>query len=203
MLTKSEGELAVKLARQAIEDCFRENKQTKPKNLPPVFNEKRGVFVTLNRKNSGIKELRGCIGRPYPVMTLQDAIIISAINAARDDSRFISVTPKETGELVIEVTVLTLPERVDAKPKDMPDKIVIGKHGLIIQTGMYSGLLLPQVAVEHGFDSIEFLSQTCLKAGLMADAWIEGAEVYTFSGQIFEETEPNGEIREKIISDGC
>ena len=203
MLTTSEGKLAVKLARQAINDCLRENKQTKPVNLPPIFNEKRGVFVTLNTKNSGIKELRGCIGRPYPVMPLKDAIIISAINAARDDTRFIPVTTTEIDGLLIEVTVLTLPERIDAEPKDMPEKIEIGKHGLIIQTGMYSGLLLPQVAVEHGFDSTEFLCQTCMKAGLTADAWIEGAEVYTFSGQIFEETEPNGEIREKILSDGC
>ncbi|MCK4797806.1 MAG: AMMECR1 domain-containing protein, partial [Spirochaetes bacterium] len=82
MLTTSEGELAVKLARQAINDCLREHKKTNPENLSPVFNEKRGVFVTLNTKNSGIKELRGCIGRPYPVMPLKDAIIISAINAA-------------------------------------------------------------------------------------------------------------------------
>ena len=203
MLTTSEGKLAVKLARQAIEDCLRENKQTNPENLPPVFNENRGVFVTLNKKKSEIKELRGCIGRPYPVMPLQDAIIVSAINAARDDSRFISVTPEETGELVIEVTVLTIPERIDALPKDMPGKIEIGRHGLIIQTGRYSGLLLPQVAVEHGFDSTEFLCQTCMKAGLRPDAWLEGAEVYTFSGQIFEETEPCGEIREKILSNGC
>jgi hypothetical protein len=203
MLTKSEGKLAVKLARQAINDCLRENKKTNPENLPSVFNENRGVFVTLNRKNSEIKELRGCIGRPYPVMPLKDAIIISAINAARDDPRFPPVTPEEAGELVIEVTVLTVPERINSKPEDMPGKVIIGRHGLIISAGMYSGLLLPQVAVEHGFDSTEFLCQTCMKAGLMPDAWLEGAQVYLFKGQIFEEIEPDGETREKILSDGC
>ncbi len=148
------------------------------------------------------KELRGCIGRPYPVLPLGEAIIVSAINAARDDSRFHPVKPEEINDLVIEVTVLTVPKRIKAKPKELPDKIVIGKDGLIVAAGMSSGLLLPQVAVEHGFDSTEFLCQTCMKAGLMPDAWLSGAEVYSFEGQIFEEVEPGGEIKEKDIKCG-
>ncbi len=207
MLTKQEGELAVRLARRAIEECLRSGKKLNPDNLPKVFREKRGVFVTLKTPhlNAGTvretekKELRGCIGRPYPVLPLGEAIIVSAINAARDDPRFNPVRIEEMGNIIIEVTVLTVPKRINSKPKDLPEKIVIGRDGLIVATGMCSGLLLPQVAVEHGFDSTEFLCQTCMKAGLMPDAWFSGAEVYSFEGQIFEEIKPGGEVREKDI----
>lgn len=198
MLTKSEGETAVRLARKAIEECLKNGKKIEPDDIPKVFKEKRGVFVTLNKKKES-KELRGCIGRPYPVLPLGEAIILSAINAAREDPRFNPVRPEEIGELVIEVTVLTVPKRINAKPRDLPDKIVIGRDGLIISTGRNSGLLLPQVAVEHGFDCTEFLCQTSMKAGLMPDAWINGADVYSFEGQIFEEIKPGGEIMEKDI----
>ena len=198
MLTKSEGETAVRLARKAIEECLKKGKKIEPEELPKVFKEKRGVFVTLNKKKAS-KELRGCIGRPYPVLPLGEAIILSAINAAREDPRFNPVKPEEIDELFIEVTVLTVPKRINSKPRDLPDKIEIGRDGLIVSTGRNSGLLLPQVAVEHGFDCTEFLCQTSMKAGLMPDAWINGADVYSFEGQIFEEIKPGGEIREKDI----
>jgi len=198
MLTISEGETAVRLARTAIKECLNNGRKIEPINLPDIFKEKRGVFVTLNKKADS-KELRGCIGRPYPVLPLGEAIILSAINAAREDPRFHPVKLKELDDLVIEVTVLTVPKRINAKPGDIPGKIVVGRDGLIVSTGMCSGLLLPQVAVEHGFDSTEFLCQTCMKAGLMPDAWLEGAQVYCFEGQIFEEVEPCGKIREKDI----
>ncbi|MCZ7402913.1 MAG: TIGR00296 family protein [Candidatus Methanoperedens sp.] len=198
MLTITEGETAVRLARTAIKECLGNGRQIKPENLPDVFKEKRGVFVTLNKKKE-MKELRGCIGRPYPVLRLGEAIILSAINAAREDPRFYPVELDEVGDLFIEVTILTVPERIKAKPRDIPEKIVIGRDGLIVSMKKSSGLLLPQVAVEHGFDSTEFLCQTCMKAGLMPDAWIEGAEVYSFEGQIFEEIEPGGKIKEKDI----
>jgi uncharacterized protein (TIGR00296 family) len=199
MLAKSEGEMAVRLARSAIQECLSNKKKIKPDNLPPVFHEKRGVFVTLN-KRSDTKELRGCIGRPYPVMSLGEAIIASAINAALEDPRFDPVKKEELNDIVVEVTVLTVPKPIKAKPRDIPQKIVVGRDGLIVATDLSQGLLLPQVAVEHGFDSVEFLCQTCLKAGLMPDAWLTGAKVYSFEGQIFEELEPGGEIREKLLT---
>ncbi len=202
MLIISEGEIAVRLARKAIEECLNNGKKISPDNLPAVFRENRGVFVTLN-KNADSRELRGCIGRPYPVMPLGEAIILSAINAAREDPRFYPVEPEEINDLVIEVTVLTVPERIKAKPKEIPGKIVVGRHGLIVAANRCQGLLLPQVAVEHGFDCTEFLCQTCMKAGLMPDAWLNGADVYSFEGQIFEEILPGGEIREKVLSEEC
>ncbi len=199
MLAKSEGELAVKLARKAIEEYLGSGKKIKPENLPPVFREKRGVFVTLNKKTEK-KELRGCIGRPYPVMKLGEAIITSAINAALEDPRFDPVRKEEMDSIVIEVTVLTVPELIKEKSKKIPEKIVIGRDGLIVATARSQGLLLPQVAVEHNFDAVEFLCQTCMKAGLMPDAWLTGAQVYSFEGQIFEELQPGGEIKEKLLT---
>ncbi len=199
MLTKSEGEMAVRLARRAIQECLDNRKKIRPDNLPPVFREKRGVFVTLN-KRSETEELRGCIGRPYPVMPLGEAIIASAANAALEDPRFDPVKKEELNDIVIEVTVLTVPKLIKAKSGDIPENIVVGRDGLIVATDRSQGLLLPQVAVEHGFDAVEFLSQTCMKAGLMPDAWLTGAKVYSFEGQIFEELEPGGEIREKLLT---
>ncbi len=199
MLIKSEGEIAVRLARRAIQECLGKKKKIEPDGLPPVFREKRGVFVTLN-KRSEIKELRGCIGRPYPIMPLGEAIIASAINAALEDPRFDPVKKEEINDILIEITVLTIPELIKAKPGDLPGRIVIGRDGLIVADARSQGLLLPQVAVEHGFDSLEFLCQTCMKACLMPDAWLNGAKVYSFQGQIFEEMEPGGEIREKVLT---
>lgn len=191
--------MAVRLARSAIQECLGNKKKIKPDNLPPIFREKRGVFVTLN-KRSETKELRGCIGRPYPVMPLGEAIITSATNAALEDPRFDPVEKEELNDIVIEVTVLTVPKLIKAKPRDIPENIVVGRDGLIIVTDGSQGLLLPQVAVEHGFDAVEFLCQTCMKAGLMPDAWLTGAKVFSFEGQIFEELEPGGEIREKLLT---
>lgn len=198
MLSKSEGEAAVHLARTAIEEYLKNGKKILAEDLPDVFNEKRGVFVTLNKKTPA-KELRGCIGRPYPSLPLGEAIIASALNAALEDPRFYPVEKKELDEIIIEVTILSVPEPIKAKPRDIPEKIKIGQHGLIVISGASSGLLLPQVAVEHGFNSLEFLSHTCMKAGLMPDAWLEGAQVYCFEGQIFEEIKPRGKIMEKDI----
>lgn len=199
LLTLEEGVSAVHLARAAVERYVKEKKKAKAENLSKSFDEKRGVFVTL--KKGG--DLRGCIGYPYPIAPLKDAIIDSAVSAAVHDPRFSPVEKEELGGINIEVTVLTPPVRLKAKPEDMPSKVGIGKHGLIVKRGLYSGLLLPQVATEHGMDAEEFLSQTCMKAGLMPDSWLEnGTEIYTFEGQIFAEEKPDGRVVEVKIK-GC
>ena len=100
-------------------------------------------------------------------------------------------------DIIVEVTILTQPEKINARPEELPDRIEIGKHGLIVKQGYCQGLLLPQVAPENEMDSIEFLSHTCLKAGLSPDAWLKGAEVSCFEGQIFKEKEPRGEVIEE------
>ena len=189
LLTSDEGQTALKLARTAIEEYLGSGEVIKPEDVPrvsPVFKNNRGVFVTLNNRSGSRRELRGCIGRPYPVMPLGEAIVISAINAATEDPRFMPVTLNELENLEIEVTVLTTPQQLEARPEELPGKIEVGRHGLIVQKGPYSGLLLPQVAVENDFDAEEFLGQTCMKAGLFPDAWFESdTEVFAFEGQIF------------------
>ena len=197
MLTETEGRAAVKLARKTIETFLSEGKLSGPQesgsDLSPVFGENRGVFVTLTE--DGL--LRGCIGHPYPDSTLKEAILDSAVSAATRDPRFPPVGKEELDSIVVEVTILTQPEKINVPPKDLPDKVIIGKHGLIVKQGYYQGLLLPQVAPENNMDSIDFLSHTCMKAGLSPDAWVKGAEVYCFEGQIFKEKEPGGEVIEE------
>ena len=190
LLTLEEGEKAVKLARKAIETYLAEKKIIDEK-LEGPFAEKRGVFTTLTKHG----ELRGCIGYPYPVKRLDEAIIESAISAATQDPRFPPVRLEEMDEIEVEVTVLTPPQKLEVSPRERAKAIEIGKHGLMVSYGPYSGLLLPQVAVEYGMDEEEFLTHTCLKAGLPPDCWLmEGVEVYTFEGQIFKEVEPRGKI---------
>jgi len=188
-----DGKIAVKLARESIETFIRDGRQTDVVRKTP-FGEERGVFVTINKD----KQLRGCIGYPYPIKPLGEAIVDSAINAATNDPRFPSLSVKELAEIKIEVTILGKPEKLDVKPKDLPKEIKIGRDGLIVKRGFYQGLLLPQVPVEWNWDTEEFLCQTCFKAGLPQDCWLDDStEVYRFKGQIFEEKD--GEIVEKKI----
>jgi hypothetical protein len=191
LLSLEDGRRAVELARKSIEH-YLENRSVLKEKLEGVFSEKRGVFTTLTKHG----DLRGCIGFPYPIKRLDEAIIESAISAAVDDPRFQPVKLSEMDEIIVEVTVLTPPEKIEAKPRKIPEHVEIGRHGLIVKMGPFSGLLLPQVAVEYNFDEEEFLCQTCMKAGLPPDCWLTGAEVYRFEGQIFKEKEPRGDIVE-------
>ncbi|MHA1238206.1 MAG: TIGR00296 family protein [Candidatus Odinarchaeia archaeon] len=209
MLNLKEGELLVKLARKAVQLFVSRKEILKPsEEIPAVFKEERGVFVTLNKLSSKGKELRGCIGYSEPVLPLIDALIKAAIAAATEDIRFYPpygpgpVTPEELEEIVFEVTVLTKPELITVNdPREYLGKIKIGRDGLIVERGFRKGLLLPQVPVEWKWDVEEFLSHTCMKAGLTPDAWLlPDTKVYAFQGQIFEEEYPNGPVVEKKIS---
>ena len=186
-LAEEEGKKGLQLAREAIEQYLSDSMKMKAKKgLPVSFEEERGVFVTLNKYGT----LRGCIGYPYPVFKLKEAIIDAAISAAVNDPRFQAVTEEELTDITIELTVLTVPQVLKEQPKDLPEHIEIGKHGLIVKKGLYQGLLLPQVATEHNWSSEEFLCESCWKAGLPQDAWLdEDTEVSIFEGQIFKEGE--------------
>ncbi|MFB3765394.1 MAG: TIGR00296 family protein [Methanotrichaceae archaeon] len=198
MLSLEEGKTAVRLARDATVNYVQNKKIIGAKGLPPVFDEKRGVFVTIHEEG----ELRGCIGYPQPVLPLGRAIVDSAINASSRDPRFPPVRPGELPRLEVEVTILTKPEPYNVPKKKLPEVVRVGKDGLIVSKGMYSGLLLPQVAPEWGWDSLEFLSQTCMKAGLPPDAWLdEDTEVLHFEAQIFSEVAPGREVIEKTFAD--
>ncbi len=195
MVTEEEGKTAVKTARHAVESSVKKSK-FKMSDLPESFEKEMGVFVTINKYPSG--DLRGCIGYPEPYFKLKKALVQAAVSAT-EDPRFLPLAKEELDEITIEVTILTPPEKIDFEdPSELPKKISCGEDGLIISRGPYKGLLLPQVPVKHEWDEEEFLSHTCMKAGLNGRAWKEGGcTVERFRGEIYAETEPSGKIVRK------
>ena len=198
MLSLDEGRKAVVFARDVIEE-FVKNKDIPNSNLKGPFIENQGAFVTIHTYPN--HDLRGCIGIPLPIMSLNDAIIEGAKSATRDP-RFPPLEEKELNNIIIEVTILTKPVTIDVNhPQDYLKEIEIGRDGLIVEQGFFKGLLLPQVPVEQDWDIEEFLSHTCMKAGLMPDAWYDKkTKISKFSGQVFTELKPGGEIEEKKLN---
>lgn len=200
-LDEEKGEFLVRLARDAVTRFLSEGiVMDVPANTPKELMRPMGVFVTIEsigRSREGtVKELRGCIGFPLPVKPLAKATIEAAISAAVEDPRFPPITYSELDNVTFEVSVLTPPVEIEVKsPKEYPSKIVIGRDGLIVERGVFKGLLLPQVAVEYGWDSLTFLAEACMKAGLPPDAWaLEGTRIYKFQAIIFSEVEPKGRV---------
>ena len=196
-LTLKDGESLVRLARNAVEQYLQNGKvMSPPKDAPSKFMEKCGVFVTLNSVRGKEKELRGCIGFPYPTLPMVRAVVDSAIDSATQDPRFQPVSYDELNSIVFEVSVLTPPKLIKVeKPTEYPSKIEVGKDGLIVERGYYKGLLLPQVPIEWNWSEEEFLCQCCMKAGLSPDCWVlEGTKVYKFTCIIAQEIAPNGEV---------
>lgn len=144
---------------------------------PPTSHlaEPRGAFTSLYLRG----ELRGCVGYVLPTSSLYRAVAETARAAAFDDNRFSPVTKDEAPHLEIELSILTPPQPI------LPEAIEVGRHGLLISQHGRRGLLLPQVAVEHQWESTTFLEQTCRKAGLPQDAWRKGASILAFSAEIF------------------
>ena len=141
----------------------------------PHFEEHRGVFTSLYLGG----ELRGCVGYVMPTTTVYRAVAETARAAAFSDNRFPSVTREEADHLEIELSVLSAPRAI------LPEHIEVGRHGLVLAWQGRRGLLLPQVAVEHEWDRLTFLRQTCRKAGLPPDAWEMGATIEAFTAEIF------------------
>lgn len=202
-LTEEEGRFLVKLARRAVEENLKDGRIIgPPKDTPAKLMERCGVFVTLNTVEGGVKELRGCIGFPYPTHPLVRATIEAAIESATRDPRFHPVSSKELEHIVFEVSVLTPPELISVEsPQDYPSKIRIGEDGLIVERGYNKGLLLPQVPVEWGWNEEDFLCQCCLKAGSSPDSWLlNGTKIYKFQAIIYEEASPSGLITKKRLT---
>ena len=176
----AERALLLRTAHQAIAAAFTEQQflaLPEAKALPPALNEPRGAFTTLHLEG----RLRGCVGYIAALKPLIQTVAETAVSAAFYDPRFPPVTPNEAPHLQIEISVLTLPQPI------RPGEIVPGKHGLIVALGPRRGLLLPQVASEHGWDAETFLAQTCVKAGLPPDAWQKGATLEGFTAEVFGE----------------
>ncbi len=201
-LTDDQGKYLVKLARQVIESKLGLDEAPVPVADDPILYVNCGVFVTLNEYVKGNRGLRGCIGLPYPTTPLIEAVIQAAGSAAFEDPRFSPVQPNEIGGLTVEVSVLTPPEKIYEKdPTDLSDRVQVGRDGLIIGRGWDKGLLLPQVPVEWGWESIQFLDQCCVKAGLPPKSWLDpDTEVYTFQAILFKEDDPRGNIRRHKLS---
>ena len=139
--------------------------------------EASGVFVTLKQHG----ELRGCLGTLQNRAGLAAEVIRCAADSASEDPRFPPVTPQELPALSLEISVLGPLEEIEPRP----DAFTIGEHGLVVEQGIRRGLLLPQVAVEWGWNNEQFLRQTCVKAGLPPEAWRQGARLYRFTAEVF------------------
>jgi uncharacterized protein (TIGR00296 family) len=197
-LSLEEGKFLVGLARKAVKTYLEIGKTVRaPENTPEKLFARCGVFVTINMLKNGKKNLRGCIGYPYPTNPLVEAVIDSAVNAATQDPRFCPLLIGELGKVVFEISVLTPPEVIEVEnPKEYTSKIKVGEDGLIVEKGSNKGLLLPQVPVEWGWREEEFLCQCCIKTGLSPDSWlIKGAKIYKFQAIVFAEKTPQGEVK--------
>jgi len=199
--TLDEGTYLIKLARKSILNYLTFGEiLSQPSDCPETLTEESGVFVTLQKiTTDGEKNLRGCIGFPMPIYPLMQATILAAKSAAVGDTRFSPVTVHEMNNIAIEVSILTQPVELAVNdPKEYLQKIKIGRDGLIARRGGNSGLLLPQVPVEWEWGVEEFLERTCNKAGLPTNCWQDKKTIILrFSGIIYEEEEPNGEIKRK------
>lgn len=139
--------------------------------------EHLGAFVTLTIDG----QLRGCIGHVIGDKPLWDTIHAMALQAAFNDPRFPPLTTEEFNAVTIEISILS---PLTLCPD--PDLIRVGTHGLLIQHAGRSGLLLPQVPVEWGWDRLTFLQHTCNKAGLPPDAWTKpDANIFWFQAEVF------------------
>jgi AmmeMemoRadiSam system protein A len=184
MLTAVEKQALLSLARRTLEAFVAQKPLPEPDLSSPGLREKRGVFVTLTRHGA----LRGCIGWVEGLRPLAEGVREMATRAA-EDPRLDPVTPDELPQIHVEISAMTPLKRVAG-----PAEIRVGEHGLVIRGLGASGLLLPQVATEHGWDVETFLRQTCRKAGLDPGAWKEaGTEILTFSAEVFGEGEGKSE----------
>ncbi|MCC6010662.1 MAG: TIGR00296 family protein [Fervidicoccaceae archaeon] len=198
-LTLEDGEFLVKLARESVEKYF-VNETPDFSRVPEKLRKKGAAFVTIEKIIGDKKQLRGCIGYVEPIKPLYKTVYEVALAAAFEDPRFPPVRASELPFLVYEVSVLSSIKKLMGRPEERPRLIKIGKMGLIAKKGFFSGLLLPQVPVEEGWDEETFLAYTCLKAGLSSDCWLdESVEFYYFTARVFSEEYPNGRVVEKEL----
>ncbi|HYK48900.1 MAG TPA: AmmeMemoRadiSam system protein A [Terriglobales bacterium] len=169
-----ERTLLLKLAHNAVLAGL-ERREISLAPPSPHLAEARGAFTTLYYRGT----LRGCVGYVFPVSSLYRTVAESARGAAFEDTRFPPVTRQEAPDLEVSLSILSVPEPIT------PEADEVGRHGLLISLGANRGLLLPQVPVEHGWDRVTFLEQTCRKAGLPADAWQTGATLKAFTAEVF------------------
>ena len=181
-LTREEKVRLLRIARQTLEASFgqREKPSLEPAGSAALA-KKTACFVTLKIGD----RLRGCIGELEPREPLIEAVAHKAISAAMEDPRFPPLTEKELPKVSIEISAMSPLRKVSS-----PDEIIVGKHGVVVKQGWQSGVFLPQVAPEQGWDRDTMLTILCTeKAGLPGDAWKKGAELSVFTADVFGEKE--------------
>lgn len=186
MASDAEGQELVRLARLAVLHYLEKSAMLKTEKTGPMS----GVFVTLNYLARNEERLRGCIGFPLAYKPLYHSVVEAAIAAATQDPRFPPVDLKELDKITFEVSVLTEPEEMHEMKG-----IRIGQDGLILRWKHGSGLLLPQVPVELGWDVDEYLANLCYKAGAPLDALSDpSSRLYRFQAEVFKERLPGGDV---------
>ena len=176
-LTENEKTILLKTARESISSQLEKRYPNYPE-ASTSLKQALGSFVTLHIDG----KLRGCIGHMLPVRALIEDIKILAKESAFHDPRFPSLNLNELENIDIEISVLS-PLEVS-----LPEKVIVGKHGIIMKNGYNSGVLLPQVPVEQGWNREEFLSNTCRKAGMKMNCWKDPrTQIETFTAVIFGE----------------
>jgi AmmeMemoRadiSam system protein A len=176
--SSTERGILLRIAHQSIESRFAGGEL--PLDIPSShLAEPRGVFTTVYVHG----DLKGCVGYPLPIAPLYRAVAETAQSAAFEDSRFRPLTMEQLPALTVSLSVLSPLLPIAA------EDVEVGRHGLLIELHGYRGLLLPQVPVEHGWDRVTFLEQTCRKAGLPLDAWQRGAQLRAFTAEIFGDCE--------------
>ena len=175
MISVDEQQQLLALARSALESRVKRVDFAAPSRECGLI---AGAFVTIHHR----RVLRGCLGRLECDWPLDRLVCHLATVVADSDPRFEPVTPEELADIEIEISVLT-PEQ----PITSIEEIDVGRHGLIVEQGYRRGLLLPQVAPEHGWDAVTFVEHTCRKAGLAPDAWRNGARLFVFDALVFGE----------------
>ncbi|MCX7854454.1 MAG: AmmeMemoRadiSam system protein B [Anaerolineae bacterium] len=177
-LTPERREALLTLARRTLESYLADGTLPPYETDDPNLLRPSGAFVTIREDG----ELRGCIGHLRADTPLYRVVQEMAVAAATEDPRFPPLTREELARVRLEISVLSPFRRLTD-----PMQVEVGTHGLLILKGSQQGLLLPQVAVEEGWDREAFLEGLCRKAGLPAGCWREGAALYVFTAVVFGE----------------
>ncbi len=178
VLTREQRQALLDVARQAIREHLARGRAFRPEHGDPALDVPAGAFVSLHVDGN----LRGCIGNLYDQEPAAQTVSRMAVEAATRDPRFPELRVDELRRVDIEISVLGPLVRL------APEDVVVGTHGLYVVSEHRRGVLLPQVAVDHGWSRERFLSETCRKAGLAADAW-QGSDVklFGFEAQVFSD----------------
>jgi len=205
MLEHHEGELLVRIAREAFERSMRFETYTLPSELPLNLHAKRGVFVRVRRSPDrswgAHMETLACLGYSFPSRELGEAAADSAVASALRIGASGSLGGAPPQHLFFEISVLSEPELLQVgKPVEYPRRIGVRTDGLIVEYGFANGLILPQVAIENNYDENDLLCECCVRAGLPSSSWLtlSGTRVYKFRAEIFREEESTGNVIEFI-----